>query len=420
MAEQQVAQLQTPQRYIDELQPQQEQAIYNFVDAYNGQFPSQFSVFSRDQLVDLILGAGPEQRAFWMMRLWEAGPPTNIELGAQAIADFTGTPLEQVMGGPETTQAPPEIAPNQTGQQQQQLDQIQQRPELTHDRTQYMRDPPAPTPTPEEYLGEQRVAGGFDIMGIINELLGVNPANAMGNTPGYPGGGGGAIAPGSGGQAPIPPAPANELIQAGDQLAPQFENRGVGTVYDQQGGWRTEMGVGQTPGALTQSQTPPGTSPPLPTPRPSPPEAHRSPTIHETVIDLTPQAQLEEAPPQAPPQADGQTYTVQRGDSLWRIAEQLLGTGTAYTELARANGMSPDGTIHPGQELIIPGAPPLPEARSGERGPSEGQIVVQRGDSLWRLAEQHLGDGSRWKELADANGLTAQSVIKPNDVLILP
>lgn len=50
----------------------------------------------------------------------------------------------------------------------------------------------------------------------------------------------------------------------------------------------------------------------------------------------------------------GGTYTVQRGDTLWGIAEKLLGNGSAYVLIMRANNLT-DSLIWPGMELIIPG-----------------------------------------------------------------
>lgn len=47
------------------------------------------------------------------------------------------------------------------------------------------------------------------------------------------------------------------------------------------------------------------------------------------------------------------TYTVQDGDSLWRIASKLLGSGTNWPQIQKANGMN-DTLIHPGQKLKIP------------------------------------------------------------------
>jgi len=52
-----------------------------------------------------------------------------------------------------------------------------------------------------------------------------------------------------------------------------------------------------------------------------------------------------------------QTYTVQPGDSLWRIAQHHLGDGNRYMEIFYANRdkmQTPQSVIHPGDELNIP------------------------------------------------------------------
>jgi len=54
--------------------------------------------------------------------------------------------------------------------------------------------------------------------------------------------------------------------------------------------------------------------------------------------------------------ADSETYTVQSGDTLWKIAEQVYGDGSSYMKIFEANtGLleNPD-QIFPGQELLIP------------------------------------------------------------------
>jgi len=56
--------------------------------------------------------------------------------------------------------------------------------------------------------------------------------------------------------------------------------------------------------------------------------------------------------PSSPPSTG--TYTVQQGDTLWGIAERLLGAGDRYTQIMSANNLT-DSLIHPGQVLIIPG-----------------------------------------------------------------
>lgn len=48
------------------------------------------------------------------------------------------------------------------------------------------------------------------------------------------------------------------------------------------------------------------------------------------------------------------TYTVRSGDSLWRIAQQHLGNGSRYTEIAALNNIKPPYTIYSAQVLKLP------------------------------------------------------------------
>ncbi len=47
------------------------------------------------------------------------------------------------------------------------------------------------------------------------------------------------------------------------------------------------------------------------------------------------------------------TYTVKKGDSLWKIAKKLLGSGNKYKQIQSANGLS-SALIKVGQKLKIP------------------------------------------------------------------
>lgn len=51
--------------------------------------------------------------------------------------------------------------------------------------------------------------------------------------------------------------------------------------------------------------------------------------------------------------AEGATYTVVSGDSLWKIAQKILGNGTRYKEIMELNEMTSQ-TIKPGQVLKMP------------------------------------------------------------------
>lgn len=55
-----------------------------------------------------------------------------------------------------------------------------------------------------------------------------------------------------------------------------------------------------------------------------------------------------------PAPAAGSKYTVVRGDSLWKIAESLLGDGELWSGIAKANSLKHPNHIEIGQELDIP------------------------------------------------------------------
>lgn len=56
--------------------------------------------------------------------------------------------------------------------------------------------------------------------------------------------------------------------------------------------------------------------------------------------------------------SSGSTYTVKSGDSLWKIAKQLYGSGADWKKIYEANkdviGSNPN-LIYPGQTFTVPG-----------------------------------------------------------------
>ena len=54
-----------------------------------------------------------------------------------------------------------------------------------------------------------------------------------------------------------------------------------------------------------------------------------------------------------PDEAEPVSYTVQAGDSLWKISRQLLGSGWRFTEIMQLNGLR-SISIKPGDVLEIP------------------------------------------------------------------
>lgn len=117
----------------------------------------------------------------------------------------------------------------------------------------------------------------------------------------------------------------------------------------------------------------------------------------------------------AQPDTVQRTHTVQRGESLWRIAEQELGDGMRWPEIAELNygvpqpgGRALDSThwIDPGWQLLLPPEPAPSAVPVADTGATTH--VVAEGDTLWGIAEQRLGDGARYPELVEASRDTVQ------------
>lgn len=63
--------------------------------------------------------------------------------------------------------------------------------------------------------------------------------------------------------------------------------------------------------------------------------------------------------------------------------------------------------------------PPPVETRPVESPPSPQTYTVVEGDCLWNICKQYLGDGSRYQEIADLNGIANPNLIYPGQVIKL-
>lgn len=99
------------------------------------------------------------------------------------------------------------------------------------------------------------------------------------------------------------------------------------------------------------------------------------------------------------------SYTVVKGDSWWKIAQNHLGDGNKYKELMLFNGITTT-SLRVGQVIKIPA--------------KEYKYVVKSGDSWWKIAANEMGSGLKYKELAKYNGKTTTSALHPGDVLKIP
>lgn len=141
------------------------------------------------------------------------------------------------------------------------------------------------------------------------------------------------------------------------------------------------------------------------------------------------------------PQEAMTTYTVQRHDSFWSIAEAHLGDGLRWREVRDLNVGRPQadgGAVTANSDLVQPGwsllirSEPAPSQTSGLRTIHE----VAAGEHLWGIAESALSEAlSRpasdaevdpyWREVVEANraGLddpTNPSLIRPGQQVQLP
>lgn len=128
-----------------------------------------------------------------------------------------------------------------------------------------------------------------------------------------------------------------------------------------------------------------------------------------------------------PDECEYKTYTVQTGDSWWKIASNELGSGTKMHELAEFNGKTTKTILHPGDVLKLPEIrDEIKEAESKAEPvvvPDTNLYIsyeVKMGDSWWKIAAKHLGDGTKMAELAKYNGRNTSSILHIGEKIKIP
>ncbi len=112
------------------------------------------------------------------------------------------------------------------------------------------------------------------------------------------------------------------------------------------------------------------------------------------------------------------TIKVQQGDTLEGLARKHLGAGKHWPELLKANSdkLKKPTELRVGMELTLP---TLAETKStntttqtsansttsisDRAGDSPRSYTVQKGDTLFGIAQKQLGNGSKWKTILNAN-----------------
>ena len=122
-------------------------------------------------------------------------------------------------------------------------------------------------------------------------------------------------------------------------------------------------------------------------------------------------------------------YKIKSQDSLWKIAQEKLGSGHRWKYLYELNRdkISDPNKLVAGTVISIPienedqamniRESVLPEMKDRQVSSASDKryisYVVQKDDSLWKIAKNYLGDGNRWREIYELN----RDVIKNPDKL---
>lgn len=117
------------------------------------------------------------------------------------------------------------------------------------------------------------------------------------------------------------------------------------------------------------------------------------------------------------------THTVVEGETLWNIGEKFYKSGYNWITIAEENKLSDENSIQVGQVLSLPKAEmikPPEENIIATATEAPKTYTVVKGDYLWKIAIDQLGDGYAWVKIARANNLVNPNLIHPGNVLTLP
>lgn len=96
-----------------------------------------------------------------------------------------------------------------------------------------------------------------------------------------------------------------------------------------------------------------------------------------------------------------------------RLWEEAGEDGCVYYDLTLQEYKSAEATVTAGSG----GAGSSVRA---EESQSPGKYTIQKGDTLWAIAKEFLGDGSRYAEIAAASGVANPNLIYPGQELVIP
>jgi LysM repeat protein len=126
----------------------------------------------------------------------------------------------------------------------------------------------------------------------------------------------------------------------------------------------------------------------------------------------------EPPPPEAPPKAS-QTYTIEKGDTMTKIAARLCGSTKYADAIQKANPNVRPNMLIPGNVIVIPDVAgddldpaPAPQdpPRTTDAPPEPPRakykwVTIEKGNTLYGIARDHCGDVRKAKTIASLNKL---------------
>ncbi len=107
------------------------------------------------------------------------------------------------------------------------------------------------------------------------------------------------------------------------------------------------------------------------------------------------------------PLASGErSYTIQKGDSYYRIAQKELGNAARWKEVEKLNNIPAEdlrvGKVIklPAKEASVPGLPTTTTNNTGSDGKTH---VVATGETLSDISKKYYGTTTKWREIVKAN-----------------